>query len=442
MHDARHRQDDGSPAETQGRAFGALRHRDFQLFWGGAVLSHIAGWMQQVAQAWLVYELTGSALLVGLNGLFQSLPFIGVSFYAGTLIDRVDRRKLLIWVEAANALVTLGVAVLIATGQVQLWHIYALGSLHGLIGGFESPARSALLPHLVPRADLMTAVSLQSIQRKGAQIVGPALGGIFVAAFGVAPSYFIHASSFLVVMGSLALLSATNPAASRSAEPPLKAIVEGLRYVRGQPVIGALIVMEASMSIFGSYNAMMVIFAREVFHAGPEGLGMLQSAAGLGSVVGSLVLGAFGDVKQKGRLLFTAGLLYVSLLAAFAFSPWFALALPLLALAGAMDIVFGAVRQTVIQLLTRDEMLGRVMSLSAISMRGLGTFGGFQAGALTSALGSVQVATALGAMVCMAVLIGMGLRVPGLRSLSGTAGSGQAAVGTRVAPAPTGVLNR
>ena len=191
------------------------------------------------------------------------------------------------------------------------------------------------------------------------------------------------------------------------------------------------------MSIFGSYNAMMVIFAREVFHAGPEGLGWLQSAAGLGSVAGSLVLGAFGDVKQKSRLLFTAGLLYASLLVAFAFSPWFALALPLLALAGATDIIFGAVRQTVIQLLTRDEMLGRVMSLSAISMRGLGTFGGFQAGALTSALGSVQLATGLGAMVCIAVLLGVGLRVPGLRSLSGSAPSGSTIANARSDPQPT-----
>ena len=437
MQETRRGEDDNSPGEPPGRAFGALRHRDFQLFWGGAVLSHIAGWMAQVAQAWLVYELTGSALLVGLSGLFQSVPFIALSFYAGTLIDRVDRRRLLIWVELANALVTFGLAILIATGRVQLWHLYLLGSLHGLIGAFESPARSALLPHLVPRADLMTAVSLQSIQRKGAQIVGPALGGIFLAAFGVAPSYFIHASSFLVVMGSLALLSTTNPATSRVGEPPLQAILAGIRYVRGQPIIGGLIVMEASMSIFGSYNAMMVIFAREVFHAGPEGLGWLQSAAGLGSVAGSLVLGAFGDVKQKSRLLFTAGLLYASLLVAFAFSPWFALALPLLALAGAMDIIFGAVRQTVIQLLTRDEMLGRVMSLSAISMRGLGTFGGFQAGALTSALGSVQLATGVGAMVCIAVLLGVGLRVPGLRSLSGSAPSGSTIANARSDPQPT-----
>lgn len=173
----------GEVAPSEGRAFGALRHRDFQIFWGGAIISHIAGWMQQVAQAWLVYELTGSALLVGLGGLFSGIPFILLSFYAGTVIDRVDRRKLLIWLELANAAVGTAMGFLVASGLIQLWQIYFIGMLHSAIGAFESPSRSALVPLLVPRADLMTAVSLQSIQRKGTQIVGPALGGMFVAAY-------------------------------------------------------------------------------------------------------------------------------------------------------------------------------------------------------------------------------------------------------------------
>jgi MFS family permease len=269
----------------------------------------------------------------------------------------------------------------------------------------------------------MTAVSLQSIQRKGAQIIGPALGGFFLAGFGVAGSFFIRAASFLVVMGSVALVRATNPATARSRETPLRAMLDGIGYVRAQPVIGGLIVMEAAISIFGSYSTMMVIFARQVFETGPEGLGLLQSAAGFGSVAGSLILASMGDVRRKGLMLLITGVGYGTTLLAFSFTPWYAAAIPLLAIAGGFDIIFGAIRQTIIQYITREDMLGRVMSLAAISQRGLGTFGGFQAGALTSALGSVQLATAIGAAISIAVLVGVTARVPLIRNFTGTSAS-------------------
>lgn len=404
--------DAATRAEVEGRAFGALRYRDFQLFWGGAVISQVGGWMQQVAQQWLLYELTGSPFLVGLNGLFHSLPFIAMSFYAGTVIDRIDRRKLLIWIELTNMALVVIVGLLIASGLIQVWHIYASSVAHSLAGAFESPGRSALLPHLVPRGDLMTAISLNSIQRKGAMIIGPALGGWFIASFGVAGAYFIHASALTVLVGCLLLMRTTNPPTGRAREHTLRAIADGIRYVQRESVIGALIVMEAFLSVFGGYQMMMVVFAKEVFRVGPEGFGLLQSAAGFGSVVGSIALAGAGDVYHKGRLLVASGLTYGLALLAFAFCPWFLAALPLLALAGTADIVFGATRTTIIQLLARDEMLGRVMSLSAISMRGLGPFGGFWAGSMASLLGSVQVATALGAALCVVVLGSAGLRVP------------------------------
>lgn len=420
MHGQRGVDRTGEAGPPSGRAFGALRHRDFQLFWGGAVIAHIAGWMQQLAQAWLVYALTGNALLVGLNGLFSSLPFILVSFYAGTLIDRVDRRRLLIWIELGNAVASFAVAILIAIGWIELWQIYLSGAIHGLLGAFESPARGALLPHLVPRSDLMTAVSLQSIQRKGAQIIGPALGGVFLAAFGVAGSFFIRAASFLLVMASIGLIRVTNPTDARSHEAPVQAMLEGFRYVQSQPVIGGLILMECAISIFGSYTAMMVIFAREVFETGPEGLGLLQSAAGFGSVAGSLVLASLGDIRRKGLLLMATGVTYALALLAFSFTPWFGAAVVLLMVVGVVDIVFGAVRQTMIQLQTREEMLGRVMSLTGISQRGLGNFGGFFAGGLTAAVGSVQVATALGALITLVVMVGVLGRIAPIRNYVGT----------------------
>ncbi|MPZ15831.1 MAG: MFS transporter [Chloroflexi bacterium] len=414
---------DGHQSTAQGdavqrRAFGAFRHRDFQLFWTGSVIAHTGAWMQQVAQSWLVYLLTGSPLMVGLNGLFQAVPFIAVSLYAGTVVDRVDRKKLLLWVEGWNAAVVVVVGVLVVTGQVQVWHIYVSSSLHAVAGAFQGTARQALLPHLVPRADLMTAVSLNSIVRKGSQIFGPALGGIFVALYGVGGTYFIHAAANAVLLWCLVAMRATNHVEKRVEANPLQAIVEGLRYVRGRTIIGSLLLVEAAMSAFGSYHAMMVIFAKDVFGMGADAQGLLLSAAGAGSVIGSFALAGLGDVRHKGRLLVVSGLAYGASLVAFAFCPWYVVALPILALVGGADIVFGATRTTILQLTSRPEMLGRVMSLSGISMRGLGNFGGFQTGAVASLVG-VQAAVAIGAILCVAMVVGTALRVPTMRRFVG-----------------------
>jgi MFS family permease len=399
---------------TQGRAFGALRHRDFQLYWIGNVISNVGGWMQNVAQSWLLYHLTGNVFLVGLNGLFHGIPFIITCLYAGALVDRVDRKRLLFYVEAAGTVVVLIMGTLIVTGHIEVWHIYASSVAYSFLGGFESPARQALIPHLVPRRDLMTAVSLNSIVRKGAQIIGPALGGIFVAAFDVGGAYFIHGGARLVLLGCLLAMRATNPLEDRRHANALRAIVEGVRYVKSQPLLMALMIMEASISLFASYQAMMVIFARDVFAAGPQGLGMLQSAAGAGSLIGSFALASVGDVQRKGRLLMISGMTLGLALITFAYAPWFILAMLCLAVAGGSDVVFSATRTTILQMRSRPEMLGRVMSLAGISMRGLGNLGTLQTGALASFLG-VQAAIALGAAMCMAVTVGAAFRVPLVR---------------------------
>jgi MFS family permease len=408
---------DAGPA--QGRAFGALAHRDFRLYWIGNIISNVGGWMQNVAQAWLLYQLTENVFLVGLNGLFHSIPFIFMCLYAGTVVDRVDRKRLLFIVETASTLIVLTMGTLVITGHVQVWHIYASSVFYSLMGAFESPTRQALIPHLVPRRDLMTAVSLNSIVRKGAQIVGPALGGIFVAAFDVGGAYFIHGGARFILLGCLLAMRATNPVEVRTHPNALRAIAEGFRYVRSEPLLLALLVMETGMSVFGSYHAMMVVFARDVFHTGPQGLGVLQSAAGAGSLVGSFALASVGDVKHKGRLLIASGVTLGVALICFAYSPWFLLAMVFLAIAGGSDIMFGATRTTIMQMRTRPDMLGRVMSLSGISMRGFGNFGNFQTGTLASFIG-VQGAIAAGALLCIAFTIGAGIKVPLVRNFTET----------------------
>lgn len=422
-------------APPVGRAFGAFRHRDFRLFWGGALVSHIGSWMQQVAQGWLIYEMTGSAFLVGLSGVFLSVPFVLMSFYAGTVVDRVDRKKLLVWIELLNLLINVGVGFLIWTGSIQVWHIYASNIGHALIGAFENPTRGSLLPHLVPRADLMTAVSLNSMLRRGSQIIGPALGGVSVATFGVAITYFFHAAAQLVLVGSVILIRTTNPPSERAASHPLQAVVDGLSYVRSQGVIATLIVMETFFSLFASFNPMLVVFAKDVFGMGPQGFGLLQSAGGAGTLAGSLTLAAVGDVRRKGRLVIVGGFTYGLALIAFALCPWFWLALPILAVAGAADIVMGSTRMTIIQLLARRDMLGRVMSLHGISTRGLGPFGGSNLGAMAEVVG-IRSALALGALVCISVTLVVATQAARVRQFVGTGEAGATGEGPLAAPRP------
>jgi MFS family permease len=220
------------------------------------------------------------------------------------------------------------------------------------------------------------------------------------------------------------------PINERPRQNPLHDIAEGIQYVRAETVIGTLILMEAIMSVFGSYQVMMVVFANEVFGVGPAGMGLLQSASGAGSVAGSFGLAILGDVRRKGRLLLISGVVYGLSLLAFALCPWYIAALPILLVVGASDIVFGATRSTMLQLLTPHTMLGRVMSLSSISMRGLGQLGGAQTGAVASIFG-VQWAVALGALICAGFTIGSSWRVPLVRNFAGVEASPPPARGER-----------
>ena len=401
------------------RGFQVLRYRDFRLFWAGAVISHLGLWMEQVARNWLIYALTGSALSVGLNGLFMTIPFVAMSLYAGTVVDRVDHRRLLVWIETLNLASFVVLTLLIAAGEVQVWHIYATSAFQAMIGAFESPARSSLLPHLVPRGELIGAVNLFSVNRRGTQIIGPALGGISVAALGVEGTYIITCATYALLPGALLLMRTTNPPSLSAERNPIKALAESFRYVRRETLIGPLLLMETFISLFGYFNPMMVVFARDIFEVGAEGLGFLQSAVGAGSVLGSFGLAIVGGVRHKGRLMIIAGVAYGLTLTAFAFCPSFLLALPVLAAVGAADMLMGTLRVTLIQLAVEGNLRGRVMSLQAISTRGLSPLGGFQMGALASVIG-VQSAVAFGAMICTAVMLAVALRVPSVRTFSDT----------------------
>ena len=385
------------------------------LYWVGNIISNVGGWMQNVAQAWLLYHLTGNVFLVGLNGLFHSIPFIIMCLYAGTVVDRVDRKRLLFIVEAVSTGIVVVMGTLVITEHVQVWHIYASSVCYSLMGAFESPTRQALIPHLIPRRDLMTAVSLNSIVRKGAQIIGPD------QAASSSPRSTLAAR--LLHPRGRASCPAWLPASDAGdqsrggAHAPAGAAGDrgGFRYVRSQPILLALLLMETCMSIFGSYQAMMVVFARDVFNTGPQGLGVLQSAAGAEVLSARLRSPVSATCGIRGACSSQRDHLGVALVA-FSYCPWFILAMVFLAIAGASDIVFGATRTTIMQMRARPDMLGRVMSLPVSPCAALATSGipNRHAGDFIG----VQGAVAVGAVVCIAFTVGAAFKVPLVRNFS------------------------
>ncbi len=380
--------------------------------------------MQITALSWLVYDISGSAMQVGLTGFVRTVPFILITLYAGTVVDRVDRRRLLMWIEGMNMVLTLALGIIVASGQVQLWHIYLVNFGIGAVAAFEAPARSSLLPYLVPKEDLMTAVSLNSSVRKGSQVIGPALGGLFVASYGVAGAFFIHSGAYCILMACLFMMRSTNPIDERTGRNALQSIVDGFKYVAGERPLLTLLVLQSTVSLFGAVQPMMVVFAKDIYGSGAIGLGLLQSAVGVGAIAGSMMLAMRGDIYYKGRLIFWSGVCFGLSMIAFSQAPSMIIAMPLLVLCGFFDMLVGTSKQTLVQLMVDRRVMGRVMSLNSIAGRGFGQASGFQSGAITSVIG-VQAATAIGGTICLLAIFVARFVSPAVFSFTGSGTLGE-----------------
>ncbi len=386
------------------------------------VASQTGSWMQQVTQSWLLWDLTHAPIALGIYGLCRSLPYIAVSLYAGALADRLDRRQLIVVSNAINALFPLGVGLLVALGLIEPWHLYLAGALSAVVDSFDLPARQALIPALVPRAQLMGALALTSSVRRGTGLVGPALGGVMVMWIGPAGAFFVNALGFACVMLA-ALAMHARPMRAKATANALAMVREGLDYVVHHRLLGTLIGVEAIVTLCTSYQGMLPIFADTVLGVGPGGLGLLFSAPGLGALVGSVGVASQGDVHNKGRLLLVSGLLFGATLVCFAYSSVFVLSLVIMVAVGLLDAVYGAVRNTIVQLAVADRFRGRVMSLHSLTHRGLGPSGNFVTGSLAAVVGAPN-AVALLAIVATVLVIWRGLAVPALRDFGERSGAG------------------
>ena len=415
-----------TPSPVRPARYPALRHRNFTLLWAGLLVSNMGTWMQNVAQSWLIYTLTGNdPWYLGLLGLSFALPMVLVPPLGGVLVDRVDRVRLLYGTQAGALLLAALLAVLTWRGLVQPGHILLTSGAGALLLAFDNPARQSLIPELVPRRDLLNALSLNSATYTGAALVGPALAGLLLNVVGAGWLFLLNALSYLAVLGALRALRAV-PARQHRRERLGAALLGGFAYVGRQPLVRALLVLSALAALFGrSYQQLLPVFAEGVWRAGAGGYGALLSAGGAGALLGAVALASVPDLRAQGRVLVVAGLAFCVLLGAFALSPWFWPGVALLVAAGVAATVFTAMIATLIQLEVLGELRGRVMSLYAVTLIGLPSLGSLGVAALAKALGDA--ASPAWARPARAVLELLGVAAL-TRHLGGAAGGPRAVV--------------
>jgi MFS family permease len=352
-----------------------LAQRDFGLFWTSLLFSAVGSEIAAVAVAWQVYEITNSPFQLGLTGFFRALPVMILSIPGGIVADRVDRRRLLIITQGLAALLSLALALLTVSGQVRVWHIYAVIFLHGAVSIFDAPARTAMIPALVPPEQLASAYALNITWRQVATLAGPFLGGLCISAFGVGVSYFIDGASFFGVILCLFFMRPRPTSPAEKKESPLQSVRAGFNFIREQPAILALMSMDTCVNFFGSYRSMMPAFARDFLGTGPAGLGALLGVPALGALAGSGIVMAMGNPKHKGKLIIKVTLIYTAGLIGFALSRSFVLSLVIVFALGLLDAIGETLRDTLVQLITPDRMRGRVKSFDQVFMSA-GTYAG------------------------------------------------------------------
>jgi MFS family permease len=392
--------------------FAAFHFRDFRLFWIGLFISNIGTWMQITAISWILYDLTNSPFQLGLNGVFRAIPTICFGLFGGTVADRYDRKRLLLATQIILMLLALLLGALAQTALIRVWHIYSLTVLGAIVGTLDGPARQALYPSLVPRSVLPNAIALNSLLWKGTVLLGPALAGIAISTIGTDGAFYANAASFLAVVLALFAMRVSSSGASRPGHF-LRDLKEGVSYVAAKKDILGVMVMEATSAIFGLDQAMLTIFARDILQVGASGLGFLQSSRGLGALIGSGLLISLGQPRSQGRILLLSAIVYGVSFAFFGLSHSFPLSLLLLLIVGATDTIWGATRNTILQLETTEAMRGRVMGVFQLSNRGLNPLGQTETGLMVPLVGARE-ATFIGGLFVAAVTLFTAWRVPSL----------------------------
>ena len=381
--------------------------------WISSVFSAAAIQVRNVAGLYQVYEISGSALQLGITGFLQAFPFVIFGLFAGAVADSFDRKKLLVATMVVQLIPSLSLGLLTMTGAVQAWHVYTLGFIGALVEVFNWPARSALIPRLVPRSYLMNAMTLNTIIIQVSFLLGPAIGGVLIDRTGLVATYFSTIGMLLPAgFAILAMRTSGLPQGERR-RVNLRSIFEGIEFIWIQRIILSLFLLDFGVTLVGFYRPILPIFAADVFKTGAAGLGVLYGAPSAGAILGSLAVLMVGDVERKGVMVVIAALIFAASLAFLGVSQGFSMALVATLILGFSDSLSVAIRRTVVQLLAPDGMLGRASSLITIFAQATNGLGAILAGAAAQWIGAPN-ALLLGSALCFLMILAICSAIPQL----------------------------
>jgi MFS family permease len=396
----------------------ALESYNFRLFFGGQSVSLVGTWITRVATSWLVYRLTGSVLLLGIVGFCGQIPTLLLAPFAGVLVDRWDRHRILVVTQALSLVQSAALAVLTLGGWITVVHILVLQVAQGIINAFDTPARQAFVSEMVEdRADLPNAIALNSSMVNASRIIGPSIGGLIIGAVGEGWCFALDAVSYVAVIASLLAMRRETrerpPATTRLREE----LATGFRYVtRFMPVRSALLLL-SMVSIMGMpYTVLMPAISANVLHGGPHTLGFLMTASGAGALCGALYLASRRSVLGLGRVMAVSASVFGLGLAAFSFSRTLWLSLLLLPVVGGGMMITMAATNTIIQTIVQEELRGRVMAFYTMAFLGTAPIGSLVAGVAADRIGP-QRTILLGGLACVAAGAWFSIRLPKLREL-------------------------
>jgi MFS family permease len=394
----------------------ALQSRNFRLFFAGQLISLIGTWMDNVAEAWLVYRLTGSSLKLGTVGFCSQIPVFLFAPLGGIVADRYNRHKIILTTQALSMGVAGVLAILTLTHRVQVWHVFVLAAIGGVINAFDIPARQAFLSDMVGREKLMNAIALNSSMFNGARIVGPAVAGILVASIGEGWCFGANSLSYIAVITGLLMMKLTyTPRAGARDNSPLQDIVEGFRFVKNAKPIRTLLLLLGLVSLVGMpYSVLMPIFADRILHGGARGLGILMGATGVGALAGALTLALKKGLKGISKIISYCALGFGTSLILFSTSRHFWLSALFLLPVGYTMMVQMASSNTLLQSMSPDRLRGRVLAVYSMMFMGMAPFGALFAGALAERVGA-PVTVAIGGVACIGGGIFFARNLPAFR---------------------------
>lgn len=386
--------------------FLSLRHANFRYYWIGMNVSLIGTWMQNIAQPWLAYSLTKSPFLLSLIGTLQFAPVLFFSLFAGVVIDRFSKKKILLFTQSMSALITIILALLVSSRHIAYWHILLMATLLGVVNTLDMPTRQSFVIEMVGKEDLMNAIALNSMAFNVARVLGPAVAGVIMGAFGTETCFFINAFSYLAVVISLLFIRPIEVKKNNDKGPLIKEIKDGLQYIKQTPVLMRTLFLVAIAGTFApNFSVLVPVFAKEILNQGESGFGLLMSFLGAGSFLGAMFIASSSKNGPQRKWLYALPWLVGVFLTLTGAATTYMLTAIGLALTGFFFVTFSSTANSTMQLTAANEYRGRVMSVYTLIFAGSTPLGNLFAGIVSEHLGARAGFYGCGLMIIVLMMI-------------------------------------